>query len=294
MDAPVRHRLRHLGARRRHRARRLHGRARAGRGARGTIPAARDATRAHLRACWKSASPPAPSSSCPRCCGSRTSHCRACSAGSQPRRTATMRAPLSSICSAPSSRWRCPPRSWAPRCPMLARYAVAEEAQIGRRIGLLYAMNTAGAVAGALLTAFVLLPELGLTRTIWVGGRAQRPSCSCWRSRWRGACLTRSRPRDIRTTRRRAPPAPRRIRRYSFTAISGTGVGTAADAARRRRRVLPGSVVDPHAGARRRQQHLRVRRHGRELPRRHRAGWRARCAARAQRASAPRWRWPSR
>ena len=52
--------------------------------------------------------------------------------------------------------------------PVLARYAVAEEAQIGRRIGLLYAMNTAGAVGGALLTAFLLLPELGLTRTIWV------------------------------------------------------------------------------------------------------------------------------
>ncbi len=46
--------------------------------------------------------------------------------------------------------------------PMLARYAVAEESQIGRRIGLLYAMNTAGAVIGALLTAFALLPELGL------------------------------------------------------------------------------------------------------------------------------------
>ena len=53
--------------------------------------------------------------------------------------------------------------------PMLARYAVAEEAQIGRRIGMLYAMNTAGAVAGALVTAFLLLPELGLQRTIWIG-----------------------------------------------------------------------------------------------------------------------------
>lgn len=52
--------------------------------------------------------------------------------------------------------------------PLLARYAVAEESQIGRRIGLLYAMNTLGAVFGALLTAFALLPELGLTRTIWV------------------------------------------------------------------------------------------------------------------------------
>jgi spermidine synthase len=53
--------------------------------------------------------------------------------------------------------------------PMLARYAIAEESQIGRRIGLLYAMNTAGAVVGALITAFALLPELGLTRTIWMG-----------------------------------------------------------------------------------------------------------------------------
>jgi spermidine synthase len=51
--------------------------------------------------------------------------------------------------------------------PMLARYAVAEEKQIGRRIGLLYAINTAGAVVGALITAFALLPELGLTHTIW-------------------------------------------------------------------------------------------------------------------------------
>jgi spermidine synthase len=53
--------------------------------------------------------------------------------------------------------------------PMLARYAVAEEQQIGRRIGALYAMNTAGAVFGALVTAFALLPEFGLSHTIWFG-----------------------------------------------------------------------------------------------------------------------------
>jgi spermidine synthase len=51
--------------------------------------------------------------------------------------------------------------------PLLARYAVAEEGHIGRRIGLLYAINTAGAVIGALITAFALLPELGLKHTIW-------------------------------------------------------------------------------------------------------------------------------
>lgn len=51
--------------------------------------------------------------------------------------------------------------------PLLARQTVQEDAQIGRRIGALYAANTAGAVAGALLTAFVLLPALGLTHTVW-------------------------------------------------------------------------------------------------------------------------------
>jgi spermidine synthase len=51
--------------------------------------------------------------------------------------------------------------------PMLARYAVDEENHIGHRIGLLYAINTAGAVIGALITAFALLPELGLRHTIW-------------------------------------------------------------------------------------------------------------------------------
>ncbi len=53
--------------------------------------------------------------------------------------------------------------------PLLARHAVQERGQIGRRIGLLYASNTAGAVGGALATAFLLLPALGLSRSIWVG-----------------------------------------------------------------------------------------------------------------------------
>ncbi len=51
--------------------------------------------------------------------------------------------------------------------PVLARQAVLTDAQIGSRIGLLYAVNTAGAVAGALLTAYFLLPELGLERATW-------------------------------------------------------------------------------------------------------------------------------
>ncbi len=53
--------------------------------------------------------------------------------------------------------------------PVLARVAVRSDAEVGPRIGSLYAINTAGAVLGALAAAFWLLPELGLRRTVWCG-----------------------------------------------------------------------------------------------------------------------------
>ena len=53
--------------------------------------------------------------------------------------------------------------------PMLVRQAVQDESQIGGRIGTLYAVNTAGAIAGTLATAFLLLPALGLRLTVFVG-----------------------------------------------------------------------------------------------------------------------------
>ncbi len=53
--------------------------------------------------------------------------------------------------------------------PLLARYAVRREEEIGSRIGTLYAVNTAGAVAGTLCAAFVFLPEIGLRSTVYVG-----------------------------------------------------------------------------------------------------------------------------
>ncbi len=53
--------------------------------------------------------------------------------------------------------------------PMLARHAVRRESEIGARIGLLYATNTLGAVAGTITAAFVLLPLLGQRQTVLVG-----------------------------------------------------------------------------------------------------------------------------
>jgi len=53
--------------------------------------------------------------------------------------------------------------------PLLARYAVSEDAQVGPRIGILYAVNTFGAIAGTLTAAFVLLPAFGLRQTVYIG-----------------------------------------------------------------------------------------------------------------------------
>jgi spermidine synthase len=52
--------------------------------------------------------------------------------------------------------------------PLLARWSVRSDAEIGRRIGPLYAANTLGAAAGTLAAAFMLLPRIGLGLTILV------------------------------------------------------------------------------------------------------------------------------
>ncbi len=53
--------------------------------------------------------------------------------------------------------------------PLLARYAIRKQEEIGSRIAWLYAINTGGAVVGTLCAAFVLLPEIGLRSTMHVG-----------------------------------------------------------------------------------------------------------------------------
>lgn len=53
--------------------------------------------------------------------------------------------------------------------PLLARHVVSRDEEVGPRIGSLYAINTAGAVMGTLVAAFVCLPTLGLGKTVWLG-----------------------------------------------------------------------------------------------------------------------------
>ncbi len=50
--------------------------------------------------------------------------------------------------------------------PVLARFFVREEATLGRQVGILYSVNTLGAVFGALLAGYWLVPVLGIQTTI--------------------------------------------------------------------------------------------------------------------------------
>ncbi len=56
--------------------------------------------------------------------------------------------------------------------PLLAKFVVGNDSQLGGRIGLLYGINTLGAVTGTLAAAFLCMPTLGLGRTVWVGAAA--------------------------------------------------------------------------------------------------------------------------
>jgi predicted membrane-bound spermidine synthase len=50
--------------------------------------------------------------------------------------------------------------------PLLARWAVRRDREIGPRVGALYTANTVGAAAGTLVAAYLLLPHIGLGRTV--------------------------------------------------------------------------------------------------------------------------------
>ena len=53
--------------------------------------------------------------------------------------------------------------------PLLTKYVVHSDEQVGPRVGILYATNTLGAVGGTVVAGFLLLPALGLLGTVFVG-----------------------------------------------------------------------------------------------------------------------------
>ena len=52
--------------------------------------------------------------------------------------------------------------------PMLVRYITHGNSGLGRSAGLLYGINTCGAMFGTVLAGFLLIPTFGLTRTTWL------------------------------------------------------------------------------------------------------------------------------
>ncbi len=53
--------------------------------------------------------------------------------------------------------------------PLLSKYCIRNNAEIGKRVGTLYGINTFGAVLGVAVSTFLLLPLLGIWRTILSG-----------------------------------------------------------------------------------------------------------------------------
>jgi spermidine synthase len=61
-----------------------------------------------------------------------------------------------------------PTLSMGATLPLLLRHFVGEFEGLGRTVGFVYAINTFGAVAGCVLTGFVLIPELGINLSVWI------------------------------------------------------------------------------------------------------------------------------
>src|SRR6266478_9108782 len=53
--------------------------------------------------------------------------------------------------------------------PVLSRYLVQSSATLGWNVGVLYALNTGGAVLGCFMAGYVLIGSAGLSRTVWIG-----------------------------------------------------------------------------------------------------------------------------
>src|SRR3989454_4317424 len=56
--------------------------------------------------------------------------------------------------------------------PVLSQALVRREDEMGRTVGVLYAMNTFGAVVGVIVAGYGLLPTVGNRRTLWIAAAA--------------------------------------------------------------------------------------------------------------------------
>src|SRR5262249_50625431 len=100
--------------------------------------------------------------------------------------------------------------------PVATRYMVRRSNEVGRGIAQLYALNTLGAAAGVLLLPFVLLPALGVRRTLLAAGVLNLGLAA---AAWHGA---RGIHEDVATGRRAAVPFAR-VRRSMLAAFFLSG-----------------------------------------------------------------------
>jgi spermidine synthase len=59
--------------------------------------------------------------------------------------------------------------------PVLSRVAAESNRNVGSAVGLLYAVNTLGAVVGTVVAAFLALPALGMKRTLFANTGSPAP-----------------------------------------------------------------------------------------------------------------------
>jgi spermidine synthase len=118
--------------------------------------------------------------------------------------------------------------------PILSRAVVDGRGVPASQVGALYAINTWGAVAGTAATGFLLLPAIGLSRTVWLGVALNLgvAGLAALLDR-RVAAAARERPDEVAAPDATAPeaealaPSPARVR----VALAGIGISGAASMA---------------------------------------------------------------
>jgi len=75
--------------------------------------------------------------------------------------------------------------------PVCVRAAVGDPDRVGTDVGRLYTFNTVGAIAGSLLTGFVLIPQLGIRTTLELAVLAGFTGAVCLTALWRVTLLRR-------------------------------------------------------------------------------------------------------
>jgi spermidine synthase len=117
--------------------------------------------------------------------------------------------------------------------PVISRAVASGAVEIAGRVGRFYALNTAGAVAGAWLTGFVLLPTFGVTPTIRIAVACNlAAAAAAWLLGRRWAVVSTAEPSPIRAvwTEKSAREArPRRVRAWVFLTLALSGAAALID-----------------------------------------------------------------